>query len=342
MENKRHLNHVESLRAFAALAVAIFHFSAYFQWNETTTHNFTYGALGVEIFYMISGFIIPYSLYHSRYVIQDYFRYMGKRLTRLLPPYWVIIGLTLIIGFSFCKFLWGCPWSISANLKQGAANAFFLSDFIQFLSNFSLFENIDPTKTAWINPIFATLEVELHFYILIGLLFPLIKKIPWTYLIICGLLLYGGYETLDTDTVLVRSPYFICGMSIFFIKEKGPQIIYIIPVVATIIVLNEFYYLKDLIVTLVGILLLYLLPKSFKFLNFTGRISYSYYLIHGLTGGWFLYFTSEKEFAINNPVLMIIFALLISWAGAFIMYWFIERPSMKISKRIKYKGSKNT
>lgn len=341
MENKRHLNQVESLRAFAAIAVAIFHFSAYFHWNETTTTNFTYGALGVEIFYMISGFIIPYSLYHSCYLIGHYFRYMGKRLIRLLPPYWLTIFLILTVGFCLCKFLWGCPWSISMNFKQATANAFFVSDFIYFLSELSFFKgSINAENLGWINPIFATLEVELQFYILIGLLFPLFKKIPWTYLVVCSLLLYGGYETIEYDTVLVRSPYFICGMSIFFIKEKGPKLIYIIPVLAALVVENEFYYGEDLVVTILGILLLYLLPRSFKFLNLTGRISYSYYLIHGLAGGNFLHFTSESKFAVNNPVLMIIFALLISWIAAFIMYWFVERRSMSISKRIKYKKSK--
>ena len=341
MENKRHLNQIESLRAFAAIAVAIFHFSAYFVWNETTTQNFTYGALGVEIFYMISGFIIPYSLYHSGYLIHHYFRYMGKRLVRLLPPYWLTIFLIVAVGFCLCKFLWGCPWSLSMNFKQSAVNAFFLSDFIFFLSDINILsDGINPQNYDWLNPIFATLEVELHFYILIGLLFPLIQKIPWTYLIICALFLYGGYETIEYDTVLVRSPYFICGMSIFFIKEKGFNLIYIIPVLSALVVVNEFYYGEDLVVLIIGILSLYLLPRSFKFLNLTGRISYSYYLIHGLAGGNFLHFTADSEFAKSNPVIMIIFALLVSWIAAFGMYWFVERTSMKISKRIKYQKSK--
>lgn len=324
MEKNKHLHQVESLRALAALAVALFHFSAYFSWNDSTTTNFTYGALGVEIFYMISGFIIPYSLYHSGYRIGNYFKYMAKRLIRLMPPYVIVVGLTLLINFALCKLLWGCPWSISLHLKQAFTNIFFIADLFP------------QDELDWINPIFATLEVEMHFYILIGLLFPLFRKIPWTYLLVCGLCLYGGIETIEYDTFLVRSPYFICGMSIFFIKEKGPQLIYILPVVTALIIQNEYYYPEDLVATIVGILLLYLLPQNFKFLSFTGKISYSYYLIHGLAGGWFLYFTSKTEFSVDHPVLMIIFALILSWVAAFGMYWLVERASMRISRKIRY------
>ena len=180
----------------AALAVSIFHFSAYFVWNEQATINFTIGAQGVEVFYLISGFIIPYSLYHSSYKVKNYFHYMGKRLVRLLPPYVVTIVLIQLVGIFLCTYLWGCEHDV--NFRQIAINIFFLAD---------LFPNYD-----WINPIFATLEVELQFYILIGLLFPVFRKYKMSFPIICLLLLILGSITTQYDTVLVNSPYFICGM----------------------------------------------------------------------------------------------------------------------------------
>ncbi|MBD3637488.1 MAG: acyltransferase [Crocinitomicaceae bacterium] len=321
MENRRHLNHVETLRAIAALSVSVYHFSVYFTWNETTTNNFVYGAQGVEIFYLISGFIIPYSLYHSSYKIRHYLKYMSKRLVRLMPPYIVAIILINMMGIFLCKVFWGCDHQF--DWPQIFVNIFFLAD---------AFPNID-----WINPIFATLEVELHFYIVIGLLFPLFALKRWVFPLACFTLLTLGILTFKYDTLFYNSPYFICGMSLFFIKEKGWKIEYITAALLAAVSLFIFYFPEDLVAAIIGFSALLFLPDNFKFLRFTGKISYSYYLIHGLAGGTILFFNAPKEFGVNNPILMMILAMAISWAAAFILYWFIERPSIRISKKIKYK-----
>src|SRR5690606_19899923 len=112
-------------------------------------------------------------------------------------------------------FLWGCQYDI--NFRQIATNVFFVAD---------LFPDF-----GWINPIFATLEVELQFYIVVGLLFPLFTKNKWFFPAICILLLMLGLLTRHMGTFLVNSPYFICGMSVFFISEKGYKIPYLIPLI---------------------------------------------------------------------------------------------------------------
>ena len=320
MENKRHLNHVETVRALAALLVAFFHFSAYFAWNPTLTECFSFGAQGVEIFYIISGFIISYSLFNSGYKIKNYFSYLGKRFVRLLPPYIATIILIQLIGVLLCAFLWGCTYD--PPLKQIIVNVFFLAD---------LFPQYD-----WINPIFATLEVEVHFYLLIGLLFPLFLKNKWTLFITAVLIISIGLLTTQYDTFLVNSPYFITGISVFFIQHYGPKPEYILTLFVAVLTLCVYYMWIDLIAACIGAGLLMILPRNVKFLNLTGKISYSYYLVHGLSGGWFLYFTSQTEFAQKNPFLIIFFALVISWIIAFGLYFSIEKISLKISKRIRY------
>jgi peptidoglycan/LPS O-acetylase OafA/YrhL len=318
--NRRHLKQVETLRAMAALSVAIFHFSAYFTWSENITSNFTLGAQGVEVFYLISGFIIPFSLFHTSYKIQDYFKYMGKRLIRLLPPYILTIILIQVVGIALCTFLWGCDYDI--NFRQIAINVFFLAD---------LFPTYD-----WINPIFATLEVELQFYLIIGLLFIVFKRWSWSFTLISIGLLFIGILTKHLDTVLVNSPYFLTGVSLFFIKEKGWKWEYVVSLIFIFISLFKFYMWQDLGAALIGFSLLLFLPDNIKFLNYTGKISYSYYLVHGLSGGWFLFFTAPTQFGQHHPLVLMLFALIISWIAAFIIYYTIERVSMKFSKKISY------
>jgi peptidoglycan/LPS O-acetylase OafA/YrhL len=338
--NKKHLNHIESLRAFAALAVAIFHFTNFFHpsgflvQSEAQRAIFVYGAQGVEMFYMVSGFIISYSLYKSRYQIQDYFRYMGKRLSRILPPYYVTIGVIICVGFLQATFLWGSPFDLQ--IRNIIANSLFAVDFIAAFDSLA----VHFPDNHWINAIFETLKVEFQFYILIGLLFPFINQRRWLLVLLSVILLYGGIQTASANTVLVHSPYFLLGISAFYVFEEGwSKEIAIIVVLAFASLLN-YYVLQDLIVALLTFAFMLFVPSSFRFLNFTGKISYSYYLIHGITGGQFLFFTYESQFAQDYPYLMVIFALLISWVSAFLMYYFIEKPSMLISKRIKYRYKK--
>lgn len=315
-----HLNQIESLRAIAAFAVAVFHFSAYFYWSDSAVENFKLGAQGVELFYFISGFIITYSLFHSSYSIKDYFKYLGKRFSRLMPPYIVTIILIQIIGILFCTYLWGCDHDI--NFRQIIINIFFLAD---------AFPNYD-----WINPIFATLEVEVQFYLLIAIVFPLFKINQW-FIVIFGLaLIIPGIFFNEFDTVFYNASYFCSGIALFHIYQKISLPASYTLLALSLITIFQFYQWYDLLPVLIGIAFIFIIPSQTKFLSLSGKISYSYYLVHGIAGGWFLFFTKNSDFAISNPWLMILFAMIISWIAAFCLFWIIERPSMKLSRRIKY------
>ena len=122
---------INALRAFAATFVAWGHFVAgqgkYLGWSGK------YGYLGVDIFFVISGFVIPWSLYRSGYVLRDYARFLLKRNVRLYPPYLASIvatllatnlvlvplfhvprltvtGHSLLLHFTYLNDLVGVPW----------------------------------------------------------------------------------------------------------------------------------------------------------------------------------------------------------------------------------------
>lgn len=338
MENKQRLNHIESIRALAALAVAAFHFTNHHNGqrflldHEGVRSAFTYGAQGVELFYVISGFIIPYSLYRGKYKIKHYFHYLGKRLSRLFPPYFVTIMLITLVGFMLTTYLWGGVYNVE--WRKIIANAFFAVDFI---AAFDWLKAWFPDG-GWINPVFETLKVEFQFYLLIGLLFPLIHRSKCFFIgLSVGLLALGIY-TSQMNTVLVNSPYFLLGIAAFYIFEKGWKWEFITVIALAFLSLLNFYVLQDFIAAALAVTLILSLPTKFNVLGMTGKISYSYYLIHGLIGNWFLYFTYDTYLSDHFPYLMIIFALLLSWGGAFLMYMCVEKPSMLISKRIKYKN----
>ena len=78
---------VESLRGVAALAVAWFHVTAIHgdSWARSSGH---YGWLGVDAFFVISGFVVPYSIARTfpNYTIRDLPNFVLRRATRLEPP----------------------------------------------------------------------------------------------------------------------------------------------------------------------------------------------------------------------------------------------------------------
>jgi peptidoglycan/LPS O-acetylase OafA/YrhL len=220
--------------------------------------------------------------------------------------------------------------------RQLFANGFFMVDFI---NAFDFLRPHFPDNT-WINPIFATLKVELQFYLLIGLLFPFIVKNKQLFLLSTILLLAIGVYTHESDTFFVNAPFFLLGLTAFFIRQVEFHRVYIIAAVIIFVDLISIYAIHDTIVAIIAFALIMWLPNNFKVLNLTGKISYSFYLIHGLSGQQFLYFMRNTTLSKEYPYLLIIFALLIAWSAAFLIYQFVEKPSIGLSKKFKYKNVK--
>src|SRR5262249_17683132 len=87
---------VEALRGIASIGVALFHFS-----DQLSTFVpqliARVGWLGVDMFFVISGFVIPYSIASCRYSITDFPRFICRRLVRLEPPYLLSIVLVIVM-----------------------------------------------------------------------------------------------------------------------------------------------------------------------------------------------------------------------------------------------------
>ncbi|HEX4736943.1 MAG TPA: acyltransferase [Allosphingosinicella sp.] len=73
------LTNLQAMRAFAAIAVMLFHFAL----MPATSLPFKIGAFGVDLFFVLSGFIIAHSAARSSR------HFLAHRLIRVLPPYWI-------------------------------------------------------------------------------------------------------------------------------------------------------------------------------------------------------------------------------------------------------------
>ena len=60
-----------------------------------------YGWLGVEMFFVVSGFVIPWALHRGGYRLKDYGRFLLKRVLRLDPPY--VLSIALVLGLAYAS-----------------------------------------------------------------------------------------------------------------------------------------------------------------------------------------------------------------------------------------------
>ena len=74
-------------------------------------------------------------------------------------------------------------------------------------------------------------------------------------------------------------------------------------------------------------------------LHYLGDISYSLYLMHALVGIRLLKIIVHDQDSALRTWLLYLLALVLSVAGADLMYRWIERPSMNLSHKLKWRGA---
>ncbi len=90
---KQKINNIQALRAFAAVAVALFHTGL------LLPHLQPIGSFGVDIFFVISGYIM------ARICETDSRFFLRRRLIRIVPPYWVMTVLLFLFALCFPQLL---------------------------------------------------------------------------------------------------------------------------------------------------------------------------------------------------------------------------------------------
>lgn len=308
------------LRGIAAMMVCVFHVKKYI-WSDNTpdifTTAFTQGFLGVYVFFIVSGFVIPYSMYQNTYTIKKFLRFLYKRLIRIQPPY--IIMLFVLLGWTYFIYQWkgwGKPWLF--DVRGFVLNATYLVPFF---------------KEKWIVIIFWTLAIEFQFYMLVGLVYDLLMKNKWwRYGIFVMALTLGQIIPEEYLTVFNNYIYFIIGFQLFLYQVKLIRFWELIVSLAIALLFTWFAeFPAGAISSLCTIILLYLLNIKNRVADFFGEISYSLYLSHGLACGATALFTIGM-----NNWLRFTLCMIVGIAFAAIYYLSIEKVALKLSKKIKY------
>ncbi|MGY0232946.1 acyltransferase family protein [Longispora urticae] len=205
---RRRLHELDLLRIGAAVAVVVFHytFSGWMQGlsparfpglGEVTR----YGYLGVDLFFVISGFVVLLSAWG-----RTARGFAVSRVVRLYPAFWVAVTLTALVSV------------LSGRFRVGPG---------QYLANLTM---LNPAvDIANIDVVYWTLWAELRFYllvfvlVLIGLTRRRVLLALWAWLAVTlgtQLGLLPGFVDLLGQSTFAH--YFIAGMALGLVYRSGP------------------------------------------------------------------------------------------------------------------------
>jgi peptidoglycan/LPS O-acetylase OafA/YrhL len=337
---------INALRAIAVLGVIFFHFNVPY---------FTGGFSGVDIFFVISGYLMCKIVFNGLeaegFSIIDFYK---KRINRIVPALSVMILSTLFI--TFFMFL---PSDYTDETKNAISSMLFYSNMLYAKSNY-----FDPASE---NNIFLhtwSLSVEWQFYLILPVAIIFINKVvknnKTKYLILltgAALLFFigsviftkmhptGSFYLLPTRSweMLIGGIAFLLDGKIKWINNKGVAILGYILVIGCLFGLNSemawpgYYTLLPVLGTF---LIITCNCRSFEIIKhsiieFTGKISYSLYLWH-----WPI-FVIATYLGYSSQTLIPIF-LIISFFLAYLSFRFVESSRLITTRKVLFAASSLT
>lgn len=327
-------NYLDVIRGYAILFVFLYHLNL----NISNIALFTGGYLGVDIFFVLSGFLIVKTLIEKD---RDIFSTIIKRARRLVPA--LIVAILIIIAISLVSFF---PEQLVKISFSSIYSSLFISNFY-FYRSLQIYgddSNYLPLIHTW------SLSAEFQIYLLIFFIFfatkniKLFKKYIYFIFIFSFFLIIFYYSKIlfTFYSPITRLFEFLIGSIIFLNLHKFKKtpvfvsnIIIFFSIISVLLLIcyskNPMPGLSNLIIVIsAGLLILFnnsAFHKTGLFNNVLmsnlGRLSYSIYLYH------FPVFLIVDNFFIDYAFIQLVFKIIITLILSLLSYYFIERPFNK-------------
>lgn len=272
-----------------------------------------WGEIGIDMFFVISGFIITYTQLNNKRTFLDFIKH---RLLRIVPSYWFLTFFILIIYLINSNLF----LSLEITNKLFFSSLFFISQIIN--------DTYPLLNVGW------SLEYEMFFYLLFSFfLFTNRLNFYLVFFLFIALILFSKEYLLAE---------FLFGIILCFIYQKIKQInvffsklliffgilflLAAIPSLNFIEVNNNFermiYFGIPSFLILFGFI--YINQSGNYFLIFLGNASYSIYLVHLLTITIIYKIVLKFSFNFNNDFLAF-FCLVLSILSGCLFYLLVEK-----------------
>jgi peptidoglycan/LPS O-acetylase OafA/YrhL len=315
---------LDALRGLAALAVMWCHFTEEMAPHTGTGIVYQSGTWAwhtLEMFFVISGFGMPYAMHRAGYTLSGYGKFLLKRIARLDPPY--LISILLIIGYQY-----------AVTLRPGYQGEDFRLSLPQLLSHLGYLNAF--CGYEWFNPVYWTLAIEFQYYLVIGLLFPLLfSRGERTRYVTLAVLLLLSFSPYVGETILLYLGAFSLGFLTLHHRLKMMTTKTYVTVLAVVTVSQVFATgAGAALFSAATALTIAFVRIDSRMLSFFGLISYSLYLLHWPLGQPLL---AMFQSSTGRPYLTLFIAIAAVILAAYVYYWLVERPSQALSSRFRYR-----
>ena len=351
---------IDLLRFLAAILVVIYHYTfigynlsnlspvRYERFEPVTKYFY----LGVELFFVISGYVVLMSA-HKKTLKQFFI----SRITRLYPAFWVACTLTFIVILFFGPTPQSLAWSENMHVTK-----------MQYIVNMTMLQHF--LGYSDIDGAYWTLATEINFYFLISLLisYKIFKDI---YIFIIIWLFYTAATQLSVATntpfhhllIPEYSSFFVAGMLFCILQNNLMPLWKVYGLLAASFVLcvrsawseaqvhtKEFHQPHS--ATIVAIVIAFIFVffwlivkrkidmNRFPWLNWLGAITYPLYLLHSNIG----YILFQKMNSSVNKYLLLMSIIGLMLVVSFLVHLFIEKRfssllGKQMNKLLLYLGS---
>lgn len=316
------LINLQILRAFAALNVVLFHaigISASYGYGSVFISTVEgWGANGVDIFFVISGFVMLYTQLENKRSVKDF---LILRAIRIIPLYWLLTLIFVLVyitaPFVFREMVISVEWALAS---------------LAFLSR-TIVEKNPIVHPGW------TLEWEMLFYTVFGLC---LWFRNWIITLSVTSVVLLGIAFLMSNFILVE---FIAGLFIaityksFGLKRFGFFSLILGFLLLSLSLFDSIRFLTDNRVVLWGIPSIFIVygavaaPQiNSNFGKLLGDASYSIYLVQVLSIPVYYKILTTMNVQVDNDFLLLLCLILTAIAGV-MMYLLVEQPITKFLKR---------
>lgn len=209
MNSRARFPELDLLRFIAACGVMLYHYTYVGPRNHLSTvsypflsHIFKYGFLGVDVFFILSGFVILLTAYEK-----DAIAFTLARMVRLYPAYWICVTLTAAVIV------------LTRSLPATTITPF------QYFANLTMVHGFFGIRN--VSGVYWTLAIEIQFYFLIFLVLLIgqVRRIRYAlgvWLLASIILSFcRPHGVLHFFLLPEWSSYFIAGAMLFLIHREG-------------------------------------------------------------------------------------------------------------------------